>query len=142
MGKLFGTPMPGREPEKTSTVNVEGVMSEVTSLLGVSAVLIVDENGEVIHQWYRTLLDRSRMEIGGSEIRDLVKSTVDFVGRLGGGAMDNMILRSDTSTVLVQIAGKQALFIFADKRANLALLIIRAKRVAQIILTGSPPRIQ
>jgi predicted regulator of Ras-like GTPase activity (Roadblock/LC7/MglB family) len=136
---MFGTPVPGREPLAAKPVGIEGIISEITSLLGVSAVLIVDENGEVEHQWYRTLLDRSRVEVSGPEIKQLVDLSVNFVSRIGGGSADNMILRSENSTVLIQGASKRTLFIYSDKRANLALLMIRAKRVAQVISTpGSP----
>jgi predicted regulator of Ras-like GTPase activity (Roadblock/LC7/MglB family) len=116
---------------------IEGIISEITSLLGVSSLLIVDENGDVEHQWYRTLLDRSRIEVTGVDIKELVDSTVRFISRIGGGALDNMILRSENSTILIQGAYKRTIFIFSDKRANLALLMIRAKRVAQMISTPS-----
>jgi predicted regulator of Ras-like GTPase activity (Roadblock/LC7/MglB family) len=132
---LFGTPMPRREPLAAKPAGIEGIISEITSLLGVSALLIVDENGDVEHQWYRTLLDRSRMEVTGPEIKQLVDSTVQFISRIGGGAADNMILRSESSTILIQGAYKRTIFIYSDKRANLALLMIRAKRVAQMIST-------
>jgi predicted regulator of Ras-like GTPase activity (Roadblock/LC7/MglB family) len=131
---LFGTPMPRREPTGAKP-GIEGIITEITSLLGVSALLIVDENGEVEHQWYRTLLDRSRIEVTGVDIKELVESTVRFISRIGGGALDNMILRSENSTILIQGAYKKTIFIFSDKRANLALLMIRSKRVAQLIST-------
>jgi predicted regulator of Ras-like GTPase activity (Roadblock/LC7/MglB family) len=127
--------MPGREPQVVRPTGIEGIISEITSLLGVSALLIVDENGEVEHQWYRTLLDRSRIEVSGSEIKELVDATMHFIGRVGGGATDNMILRSENATILIQAAYKKTIFIYSDKRANLALLMIRAKRVAQLIST-------
>jgi predicted regulator of Ras-like GTPase activity (Roadblock/LC7/MglB family) len=117
---------------------IETIISEITSLLGVSALLIVDENGNVEHQWYRTLLDRSRLEVTGTEIKGLVDDTVNFVSRVGGGAADNMILRSENSTILIQAAYKRTIFIYSDKRANLALLMIRAKRVSQMISSPSP----
>jgi predicted regulator of Ras-like GTPase activity (Roadblock/LC7/MglB family) len=119
-------------------VGIEGIISEITSLLGVSALLIVDENGNVEHQWYRTLLDRSRLEVTGTEIKALVDDTVNFVSRVGGGSADNMILRSENSTILIQAAYRRTIFIYSDKRANLALLMIRAKRVSQMISTPSP----
>jgi predicted regulator of Ras-like GTPase activity (Roadblock/LC7/MglB family) len=130
---LYGTPMPRADADRTKPVSIEGVITEVTSLLGVSALLIVDENGEVVHQWYRTLLDRSRIEVTGVDIKELSDQTLRFVERIGGGQLDNMILRSENSTILIQAASKKTLFIFSDKRANLALLMIRAKRVAQIV---------
>jgi len=136
---LFGTPMPGREPEVERPSQVDSTIVEITSLLGVSALLVVDENGDVQHQWYRTLLDRSRIEVTGADITELTKATVGFVGRIGGGILDNIILRSENSTVLIQAAGRSTLFIFSDKRANLALLLIRAKRVASIIASARPP---
>jgi predicted regulator of Ras-like GTPase activity (Roadblock/LC7/MglB family) len=117
---------------------IETIISEITSLLGVSALLIVDENGNVEHQWYRTLLDRSRLEVTGTEIKGLVDDTVNFVSRVGGGAADNMILRSENSTILIQAAYRRTIFIYSDKRANLALLMIRAKRVSQMISSPSP----
>jgi predicted regulator of Ras-like GTPase activity (Roadblock/LC7/MglB family) len=126
--------MPRREPTGAKP-GIEGIITEITSLLGVSALLIVDENGEVEHQWYRTLLDRSRIEVTGVDIKELVESTVRFINRIGGGALDNMILRSENSTILIQGAYKKTIFIFSDKRANLALLMIRSKRVAQLIST-------
>jgi predicted regulator of Ras-like GTPase activity (Roadblock/LC7/MglB family) len=132
---LFGTPMPGREPQVAKTAGIESIISEITSLLGVSALLIVDENGDVEHQWYRTLLDRSRLEVTGAEIKQLVDLTASFINRVGGGAADNMILRSESSTTLIQAAYKRTIFVYSDKRANLALLMIRAKRVAQMIST-------
>lgn len=132
---MFGTPMPRREPMGAKPAGIEGIISEITSLLGVSSLLIVDENGDVEHQWYRTLLDRSRIEVTGVDIKELVDSTVRFISRIGGGALDNMILRSENSTILIQGAYKRTIFIFSDKRANLALLMIRAKRVAQMIST-------
>jgi predicted regulator of Ras-like GTPase activity (Roadblock/LC7/MglB family) len=131
--------MPGREPEVVKPSPVESSLVEITSLLGVSALLIVDENGDVQHQWYRTLLDRSRIEVTGPDITELTKTSVNFVGRIGGGILDNMILRSENSTVLIQAAGRSTLFIFSDKRANLALLLIRAKRVGSIIASTRPP---
>lgn len=134
---MFGTPMPKREPMGAKPAGIEGIISEITSLLGVSSLLIVDENGDVEHQWYRTLLDRSRIEVTGVDIKELVDSTVRFISRIGGGALDNMILRSENSTILIQGAYKRTIFIFSDKRANLALLMIRAKRVAQMISTPS-----
>ncbi len=131
---MFGTPMPRREPTGAKP-GIEGIITEITSLLGVSALLIVDENGDVEHQWYRTLLDRSRIEVTGVDIKELVESTVRFISRIGGGALDNMILRSENSTILIQGAYKKTIFTFSDKRANLALLMIRSKRVAQLIST-------
>lgn len=136
---MFGTPMPRREPLAAKPAGIEGIISEITSLLGVSALLIVDENGEVEHQWYRTLLDRSRIEVTGPDIKQLVDTTVNFISRIGGGAPDNMILRSENSTILIQGAYKRTIFTYSDKRANLALLMIRAKRVAQMISTPSSP---
>nr|MDO8100024.1 hypothetical protein [Candidatus Njordarchaeota archaeon] len=136
---MFGTPMPGREPEVGRPSAIDSAMPEITSLLGVSALLVVDENGDVQHQWYRTLLDRSRIEVTGVDVTELTKATVGFVGRIGGGVLDNIILRSEISTVLIQAAGRSTLFIFSDKRANLALLLIRAKRVASIIASARPP---
>ena len=130
---MFGTPMTGREPQVAKPAGIEGIISEITSLLGVSALLIVNESGDVEHQWYRTLLDRSRLEVTGPEIKELVDSTVNFISRVGGGAADNMILRSENSTILIQAANKRTIFVYSDKRANLALLMIRAKRVAQMI---------
>jgi predicted regulator of Ras-like GTPase activity (Roadblock/LC7/MglB family) len=130
---LFGTPIPKGDADRTKPLSIEGVIAEVTSLLGVSSLLIVDENGEVEHQWYRTLLDRSRIEVTGPDVKELSDQTIRFVQRIGGGQLDNMILRSENSTILVQAASKKTLFIFSDKRANLALLLIRAKRVAQLI---------
>jgi predicted regulator of Ras-like GTPase activity (Roadblock/LC7/MglB family) len=131
--------MPRREPLAAKPAGIEGIISEITSLLGVSALLIVDENGEVEHQWYRTLLDRSRIEVTGPDIKQLVDTTVNFISRIGGGAPDNMILRSENSTILIQGAYKRTIFTYSDKRANLALLMIRAKRVAQMISTPSSP---
>jgi predicted regulator of Ras-like GTPase activity (Roadblock/LC7/MglB family) len=133
---LFGTPIPKGDADRVKPVSMEGVMTEITSLLGVSALLVVDENGEVEHQWYRTLLDRSRIEVTGTDIKELTDQTLRFGERIGGGQLDNMILRSENSTILIQTASKKTLFIFSDKRANLALLMIRAKRVAQLV---SPP---
>lgn len=136
---MFGTPMPRQEPLAAKPAGIEGIISEITSLLGVSALLIVDENGEVEHQWYRTLLDRSRIEVTGLDIKQLVDSTINFINRIGGGTPDNMILRSENSTILIQGAYRKTIFIYSDKRANLALLMIRAKRVAQMISTPSSP---
>jgi predicted regulator of Ras-like GTPase activity (Roadblock/LC7/MglB family) len=127
--------MPRQEPLAAKPAGIEGIISEITSLLGVSALLIVDENGEVEHQWYRTLLDRSRIEVTGLDIKQLVDSTINFINRIGGGTPDNMILRSENSTILIQGAYRKTIFIYSDKRANLALLMIRAKRVAQMIST-------
>jgi predicted regulator of Ras-like GTPase activity (Roadblock/LC7/MglB family) len=134
---MFGAPVPRREPTPTKPAGIEGIILEITSLLGVSALLIVDENGEVEHQWYRTLLDRSKIEVTGIDIKQLVDLAMNFISRIGGGGADNMILRSENSTVLIQGAYKRTIFIYADKRANLALLMIRAKRVAQLISTPS-----
>jgi predicted regulator of Ras-like GTPase activity (Roadblock/LC7/MglB family) len=133
---LFGTPIPKEDTDRSKPSSIEGIISEVTSLLGVSALLLVDENGEVEHQWYRTLLDRSRIEVTGTDVKELTDQTLRFGQRIGGGQLDNMILRSENSTILIQIASRRTLFIFSDKRANLALLMIRAKRVAQLV---SPP---
>jgi predicted regulator of Ras-like GTPase activity (Roadblock/LC7/MglB family) len=130
---LFGTPIPKGDADRTRPVNIDSVISEITSLLGVSALLIVDENGEVEHQWYRTLLDRSRIEVTGVDIKELTDRAFNFIGQIGGGQLDNMILRSESSTILIQAASKKTLFTFSDKRANLALLMIRSKRVAQLI---------
>lgn len=133
---MFGTPIPKGDTDRAKPSSIDAVITEVTSLLGVSALLLVDENGEVEHQWYRTLLDRSRIEVTGTDVKELTDQTLRFGQRIGGGQLDNMILRSENSTILIQIASRKTLFIFADKRANLALLMIRSKRVAQLV---SPP---
>ena len=130
---MFGTPIPKGDTGTARSSSIDGVITEVTSLLGVSALLLVDENGEVEHQWYRTLLDRSRIEVTGADIRELTDQTLRFGQRIGGGQLDNMNLRSENSTILIQTASRKTLFIFSDKRANLALLLIRAKRVAQLV---------
>lgn len=133
---MFGTPIPKEDADRAKPSSIDSVITEITSLLGVSALLLVDENGEVEHQWYRTLLDRSRIEVTGADVKELTDQTLRFSQRIGGGQLDNMILRSENSTILIQMTSRKTLFIFSDKRANLALLMIRAKRVAQVV---SPP---
>jgi hypothetical protein len=126
-------------------------------LTGVWALLVIDENGEITNQWYRTVLDRSKIDVTGVEINELTRTAMNFIGRIGGVNMDNiilssdvdtvlsaglrglvltsnnMVLNSDVNTVLVQTAGRFRVFVVADKRVNLALLTMKTKRVAFIV---------
>jgi predicted regulator of Ras-like GTPase activity (Roadblock/LC7/MglB family) len=151
------TPNSESEPDTGRSSTLESAIRELTSLTGVSALLVVDEKGEIRNQWYRTLLDRSKLNVAGVDINELTKAAMNFIGRIGGVMLDsiifnsdvdsvltaalrgvvltsnNMILNSDVNTVLIQSAGSSTVFILADKRANIAILAMKAKRVASIV---------
>jgi predicted regulator of Ras-like GTPase activity (Roadblock/LC7/MglB family) len=126
------------EPDSGRSPTLEGAIREITSLTGVSALLIANERGEVQNQWYRTLLDRSKLDVTGLDITELIRAAVDFVGRIGGVMLENIVLNSENSIVLVQSAGRSALLVLSDKRANTGLLAMRAKRIASIIASRKP----
>lgn len=129
---------PEIEPESGRSSTLDGAIREISSLTGVSAFIIANENGDIQNQWYRTLLDRSKLDVTGVDINELTRAAMNFVGRTGGVMLDSVILSSENSTMFIQTAGRSTLLILSDKRVNLALLTMRAKRVASIIASTRP----
>jgi predicted regulator of Ras-like GTPase activity (Roadblock/LC7/MglB family) len=122
--------------------DIEDTLAGLTSLLGVNAVLISDRDGNQTYSWYRTDLDKRDVRVTGEELLRVREVSQGFGINSNIGGMTNIIVRGPKGVAILSPVGDSfILYVSADRRANLALLLVRIRRaVDQLlkILGGGP----
>ncbi len=122
--------------------SVESTLAGLTSLLGVNAVLISDASGNETYSWYRTDLDKRDVKVTGEELLRILQLSKTFGANSNIGGLAHAIIRGPNGVAVLAPLGESfILYVSADRRANLALLLVRIRRaVEQLlkILGGSP----
>jgi len=122
--------------------DIEDILAGLTSLLGVNAVLISDRDGNQTYSWYRTDLDKRDVKVTGEGLLRMREISQGFGINSNIGGMANIIVRGPKGVAILSPVGDSfILYVSADRRANLALLLVRIRRaVDQLlkILGGGP----
>jgi len=130
----FGSELWGLATTSIPDVSVEAAMEEAARGLmeipGISFIMVVGRGGSEFFKWYRTGLDRARMEVRGEDIMSLMGQVGLVLDKTASGSLDSLVFRTENNTILVQAAGKGYLVVVADKSVSLAILLMRARAVA------------
>lgn len=109
--------------------NMETMLAGLTSLLGVNAVIISDMECNKIYSWYRTDLDKRDIQTSGEELVRMLQFSQDLGAKSNIGGLTNVIVRGSKGVaILAPLRDSFILFVSADQRANLALLLVRIRR--------------
>lgn len=111
--------------------DIAGVVRDLSSLYGVNSVVVLNSEGKEIYSWYRTEGDRRRFQLSGKDIKDTFNINKEFIRLAGGDQLRNVILRGRENIAVIERSKNVIVFAFTDMRANLALLLIRVRRVAE-----------
>lgn len=118
-----------------SRSEVEKAVSGLTSLLGVNAVLVMDSRGEITYKWYRTELDMRDVKVTGEELSNMLRISREFSDNSNIGGLSNLVARGPNGVAVIELIGDtHLLYISADRRANLALLLVRTRRASEQLL--------
>jgi len=107
------------------------VVKDLSSLYGVNSIVILNSEGKGVYSWHRTDADRRRFRLSERTIKDMLDRAVEFVRLAGGDQVRNIIFRGRENMTVIEHLENIIVFAFADMRANLALLLIRVRRVAE-----------
>jgi len=111
--------------------DIASVVRDLSSLYGVNSVVVLNSEGEKIYSWHRTEADQRRFQLSGKDIKDTFDINKEFIRLAGGDQLRNVILRGRENIAVIEQSGSVIVFAFTDMRANLALLLIRVRRVAE-----------
>ncbi|HDD69428.1 MAG TPA: hypothetical protein ENG61_03620 [Candidatus Korarchaeota archaeon] len=115
--------------------NMETTLAGLTSLLGVNAVIISDMEGNKAYSWYRTDLDKRDIRTSGEELVSMLKFSQALGVNSNIGGLTNVIVRGSRGVaILAPLRDSFILFVSADQRANLALLLVRIRRAAERLM--------
>lgn len=115
--------------------DMESTLVGLTSLLGVNAVLISDTAGNKTYSWYRTDLDKRDVKVTGEELLRMLQLSKGFGVNSNIGGLANVIVRGPKGVaILAPLGDSFILYVSADRRANLALLLVRIRRVSEQLL--------
>jgi len=115
--------------------DMETTLAGLTSLLGVNAVLISDREGSKTYSWYRTDLDKRDVRVAGEELLRMLQVSQGFGVNSNIGGLANIIVRGPKGVAILAPVGESfILYVSADKRANLALLLVRIRRAVERLL--------
>ncbi len=112
---------------------IEEAIKRLSSLTGVSMVLVIGPDGKELCRWYRTTVDRSRIVVGVGDAMGVAVSASGFLSKVGGGAFNDIIIRTERLVAIIQSARGALLITVADRAANLALLLIRSRAAAEAL---------
>jgi len=116
-------------------IDMESTLAGLTSILGVNAVVISDMAGNKTYSWYRTDLDKRDVKVTGEEILRMLQSSKGFGKNSNIGGLVNVIIRGfEGVAVLAPLGDSFVLYVSADRRANLALLLVRIRRVSESLI--------
>ena len=115
-------------------VSVEAAIGEAARGLmeipGVSFIMVVGHGGSEFFKWFRTGLDRARVGVSGRDIMGLMGRVGLILDKTASGPLDSLVFRAENNTILIQAAGRGYLIVMADKSVSLAVLLMRARAVA------------
>ena len=107
---------------------VENIMSDLTSMLGVSRAIAFNKSDQLIFDYNRWSEEDSAPS--AKQAVDLVKYLSSFMALVNENQFDNLILRSKGVNILIQNAEQAVLCITTLETINLALISVRLRRAA------------
>ncbi|MBN1327902.1 MAG: hypothetical protein JXA54_00385 [Candidatus Heimdallarchaeota archaeon] len=113
---------------KLPTGEVDSVMSDLTSMLGVSRVIAFNKSNQLIFDYNRWAEDDNAPST--KQAVDLIRYLDSFMTTITDNPFDNIILRSKGVNILIQNAEKAVLCITTVETINLALISVRLRRAA------------
>jgi len=112
-------------------IDINEILSEVISMIGVLSVDILDWNGKVLYSYYRW--GKSDNILEEKELFSLIKGIRKQLNKINQGNLKHIIIRSDDLNIVVYSSEKITLIIHCDLKIKLALLTIRAQRATKVI---------
>ena len=107
---------------------VENIMSDLTSMLGVSRAIAFNKSNQLIFDYNRwSEEDRAPSAKQAIELVDYLTS---FMSSVSDKHFENLILRSKEVNILIQNAEQAVLCITTVDTINLALISVRLRRAA------------
>ena len=124
--------------EAGSGPSMEAVVRRLSSLAGVSMVMILGPGGEELYRWYKTSADKLRIGVGPEDVLGIMDRVSSFLSKASSGPLEDVIIRAGNRVAVIRSAGDSLLITVAEKTANLALLLIRSRSAAEELskLTG------
>lgn len=110
-------------------VDINDIISDLISMIGVLSVDIFDWKGNAIYSYYRW----GKMEniLEEKDLFDLVQYIKKRLKKIEQNDLKHMVIRSEELNILVYSSAKIVVIIHCDQRAKLPLVTVRARRATE-----------
>lgn len=110
-------------------IDVNEILSDIISMIGVLSVDIFDDSGNVLYSYYRW--GKSENILDEKELLGLISGIKKRLNKIKQDEFEQLVIRSNELNIVVYSTKKISLAIHCDLKTKLPLLTVRAKRATK-----------